>query len=49
VQRRLVRGFDRRYHLPAGVFHEDERWDSDLFGRVAIGLAHLRGVEDSHR
>ena len=39
----------RRDHLPAGVLHQHERRDADLLDRPAIGLAHLRGVQDSHR
>ena len=41
-------GLDRRDDLAAGILHQDEGRDADLFDGVAIGLAHLRGVEDSH-
>ena len=37
-----------RHHLPAGVFHEDERRDADVFDRPAIGFPHLGGVQDAH-
>ena len=37
---------DRRDHLAAGVFHQHERRDADLFDRPAVGFPHLRGVQD---
>ena len=43
-----VHGFDRRHDLAAGVLHQHERRNADVLDRAAIGLAHLRGVEDSH-
>ena len=48
VELRLVGGFDRRHDLAAGVLHQDERRDSDVFDGVAVGFAHLRGVENAH-
>ena len=48
VETRLVRGLDRRHHLAAGVLHQDERGDADLFDGVAVGVAHLRGIQNSH-
>ena len=45
----LVGGFHRGHHLTAGIFHQDQRRDSDLVDREAVGFAHLRGVEDSHQ
>ena len=44
----LIARLDRRDDLASGILHQDERRDADLFNGVAIGLAHLRGVEDSH-
>ena len=35
--------------LAAGVLHEDERRNTDLFNRAAIGVAHLGGVQDTHQ
>ena len=48
VELRLVRRFDRRDDLAAGVFHQHERRDADVFDGVAVGLAHLRGGENAH-
>ena len=35
-------------HLPAGILHEHNRRNPDLFYRAAIGLAHLAAVENPH-
>src|SRR5262249_8156386 len=43
-----VDGLDGRHDLTARVLHQDERRDAYLFNRAAIGLAHLRGVQDTH-
>ena len=48
IELRLVGGFDGGDDLPAGVLHQHERRDADLVDGVAIGLAHLRGGQDSH-
>ena len=48
VEPRLVGRLHRRHDLAAGVLHQHQRRDADVFDREAIGLAHLRGVEDSH-
>ena len=45
----LVGGLDGRHHLAAGVLHQHERGEADVFDRLAIGLAHLRGVQDPHQ
>ncbi len=49
VEPRLVRGLDGGHDLAAGVLHQHERRDADVLDGEAIGLAHLRGVEDAHR
>ena len=49
VELRLVGRLHRRHHLAAGVLHQHERRNADVFDREAVGLAHLRGVEDSHQ
>ena len=41
-----VDGFDRRHDLPAGVLHQHERRNADLFDRPAVGFAHLCRVQD---
>ena len=48
IQTRFERRLDRRHHLAAGVLHQNERGNSDLFDGVAVGVAHLRGIQDSH-
>ncbi len=40
---------DRRDDLTAGVLHQDERRNADLFDRPAIGFPHLSRVQDAHR
>src|SRR5687768_16018802 len=44
-----VHGLHGRHDLPAGVLHEHQRRDADLFDRPAVGFAHLSGVQDPHR
>jgi hypothetical protein len=48
VEALLVLRFHGGHDLAAGVFHQDERGDADVLDRDAVGLAHLRGVEDTH-
>src|SRR5262249_29866114 len=43
-----VHGFHGGDRLTAGVFHQNERGDTDLFDRAAISFPHLRTIEDSH-
>src|SRR3954469_7719136 len=44
-----VHRLHRRHDLSAGVLHQDERGDADVFDRAAIRLAHLGRVQDAHR
>ena len=44
-----VHRFHRGHDLPAGVFHQHERRDTDLVDRPPIGFTHLCGVQDAHR
>ena len=44
----LVGGFHRRDDLAAGILHQHERWNTDFLDGETVGLAHLRGVENSH-
>src|SRR5262245_4791643 len=48
LEQLAVDGFDCRHHLPAGVFHQHQRRNANLFNRPAIGLAHLRGIQHAH-
>jgi hypothetical protein len=41
-------GFDRRDDLAAGVFHQHDGWDADVFDRPAIRLAHLSRIKQAH-
>src|SRR5262249_54181151 len=43
-----VNGFHRGHRLAAGVFHENQRRNSDVLDGAAIGFPHLGGVENSH-
>ena len=45
----VVRRLHRRHRLTAGVFHQHDRWDADLFCRPSIGIAHLSCVEHTHQ
>ena len=42
-------GFHRGDDLAAGILHQHQRRNADVLDRAAIGFAHLRRVEDSHR
>ena len=48
AQLRLVRRLDGGHDLAAGVFHQHERRNADVFDGEPIGLAHLRGGENAH-
>ena len=43
-----VHRLHRRDCLPAGVLHQHERRDADLFDRAAIRVAHLGSVQYTH-
>ncbi len=47
-QQVVERRFHRRDRLPPGVLHQDDRRDTDVLDRAAIGLAHLLCVEHPH-
>ena len=49
IEEVAVDGLHRRGRLPAGVFHQHERGDADLFDRAAIRVAHLGTVLYTHR
>jgi hypothetical protein len=44
----LERRFHRRDRLPPGVLHQHDRWQADVVDRLAIGLAHLLRIQNSH-
>ena len=44
----VVHRFHGGYDLTAGIFHEHERRNADLFNRLPIGFAHLCGIQDAH-
>ena len=49
ARRQVVeRGLHGRHGLTAGVLHQHDRRNADVFDRAAIRLAHLFGVEHSH-
>src|SRR3954453_20303207 len=49
IEQIAVHRLHRGDRLPAGVFHEHERWDADVVGRPAIGFPHLGGSQNVHR
>src|SRR5205814_7210690 len=48
IEEVAVDGLHRRGRLPAGVLHQHERGDADLFDRAAIRVAHLGRVQYTH-
>src|SRR5262249_13754282 len=48
LQQLAVNRLDRGDDLPARVFHQHERRNANLFNRATIGLAHLRGIQNTH-
>ena len=48
VELRFVGRLDGGHDLAAGVLHQHERRNADVFDGEPVGLAHLRGGENSH-